>query len=573
MKHIFPYFAAVLLLFASAASYAQNLDPTVEVRRTYEGKLFEAHKPLLKMSVPDSLMRFDLDFDYSVFDSPYRGSYEFRPYTLAMAPVKPMQKPGRFHLRAGAGYELHPYLDLVWAPVIRDRFRMDVYAFHKSFVGRYREIGPSDTESGTLRFGDTGQKTYGYDFLTKAGTDLRYDWYRGRLDFGASYYGVAQKDWLRKRGYDALDVYFGISSKAERPDYFKYDIRAGYRFAEDKTGMAGYGLLDEHDFRLDAVLGKVFGASGALLFDVGAEYAAYSGAAGASAGNVRIIPHYVIGKGRWKFDLGVRVSAIVSSGISSSFSRKGQYVYPDVEISVIAVPDAMKIYANIGGGDRMNTLASIVDKDGHADISWGRGGLLLDNSVERVSGVIGFEGRISTRFSYNLRAGYSNYANRLFTGIAIVGDETAMKYLPMAGYSSCSTLFAALDWGWKAESIDFNGTAVYDNTWGVSDGLLAPAAFHGSTSFTYNWKRRIFVGAECEWSTARRCSLPQPSAESVIPAKVPGYVDLGVFFEYAFNRKVSLWAKGGNLLGMPVLRSPLYAEGGINFTAGICLNL
>jgi hypothetical protein len=34
-----------------------------------------------------------------------------------------------------------------------------------------------------------------------------------------------------------------------------------------------------------------------------------------------------------------------------------------------------------------------------------------------------------------------------------------------------------------------------------------------------------------------------------------------------------LWARGGNLLNMTIQRTPLYAQGGISFTVGICLNL
>ena len=56
-------------------------------------------------------------------------------------------------------------------------------------------------------------------------------------------------------------------------------------------------------------------------------------------------------------------------------------------------------------------------------------------------------------------------------------------------------------------------------------------------------------------------------------AVIPWYADLGVNFEYAINRSVSLWARGGNLLNMTIQRNPLYAEKGINLTVGICLNL
>ena len=54
---------AASLTFCSVAASAQNLDPTVEVNRSYEGKLMEVHKPMLEMAVPDSVLRFDLDFD------------------------------------------------------------------------------------------------------------------------------------------------------------------------------------------------------------------------------------------------------------------------------------------------------------------------------------------------------------------------------------------------------------------------------------------------------------------------------------------------------------------------------
>ena len=56
-------------------------------------------------------------------------------------------------------------------------------------------------------------------------------------------------------------------------------------------------------------------------------------------------------------------------------------------------------------------------------------------------------------------------------------------------------------------------------------------------------------------------------------AVIPGYADLGVYFEYAPSRILSVWARGGNLLNMTIQRNPIYAEKGINFTVGVCLNL
>ena len=88
MRHNILYFIIALIApFAVHTASAQNLDPTVEVNRSYEGKLMEVHKPMLEMAVPDSVLRFDLDFDYEVFDNPYKGAYEFKPYTMELQPV------------------------------------------------------------------------------------------------------------------------------------------------------------------------------------------------------------------------------------------------------------------------------------------------------------------------------------------------------------------------------------------------------------------------------------------------------------------------------------------------------
>ena len=50
-------------------------------------------------------------------------------------------------------------------------------------------------------------------------------------------------------------------------------------------------------------------------------------------------------------------------------------------------------------------------------------------------------------------------------------------------------------------------------------------------------------------------------------------MNLGVYAEFAFTRKLSFWLRGDNLLNADIQRVPLYTEGGIGATVGICLNL
>ena len=64
MFRIYRYALSLVAVTVSAVSLAQNLDPTLEVSRAYEGNLVEVHKPSLEVSVPDTVQQFRLDFDY-----------------------------------------------------------------------------------------------------------------------------------------------------------------------------------------------------------------------------------------------------------------------------------------------------------------------------------------------------------------------------------------------------------------------------------------------------------------------------------------------------------------------------
>ena len=93
--------------------------------------------------------------------------------------------------------------------------------------------------------------------------------------------------------------------------------------------------------------------------------------------------------------------------------------------------------------------------------------------------------------------------------------------------------------------------------------LVLPAVLTADAQVLYNWRKRVYAGVDCIFSTARH------GADGTF--EVPWYADLGVYAEYAFNGNVSLWLRGGNLLNMEIQRNLLFAEKGVNVTAGISL--
>jgi len=329
--------------------------------------------------------------------------------------------------------------------------------------------------------------------------------------------------------------------------------------------------LKENDFSLDGGLGYTFLNGDILGLKLGFEASVLDGAVFAGGGDVDVVPHYVIDRGRWLFDLGVRISAsFKTDSFSDMYSYEEQMIYPDVRIEYKAVPDAMKLFLHLGGDSRATSYSDIIAYDHRADIRYGRNIWdVLDIEDEKISVTAGLEGRIGKSFSYGLEGGYASYGNALLEGVAIADATpvTSARWLPGLGYSSYDKVFVSLDWLMDAEHFRFDGNVDYayctDLSLETGKGLLLPAALTGDVALMYDWKDRVFAGVDCEFSSARKG----------MDISVPGYADLGLELEYIVNRKFSAWARGGNLLGMTVQRSLLYAEKGPYFTLGICLNL
>lgn len=583
-------FAITVLLSAAVSAAAQDIDPTVEVSRIYQGKMMEVHKPMIGMQIPDSVMHFDLDFDYSVFDNPYKGTNEFNPYVQDMKPQPDAWSGRRLFLRAGAGYPLHPVFDFVWSPDLKGKFRMSAYASHRSYVGKYRKISPVlDRSSGGLCLESpensafSGNGWSGYDFLTTAGVEGRLDWGKGIFSFNAGYHGLATRDTLVSRAYNALTAGLRVRSSGDRDRYFLYDVAVDYRYGADNldyTGPSGSGSLSGHEFSLASAFGPVFSRDNRLTVGVGLDMVSYGGVFGTEAGVVTVTPKYIFGKGRWNLGAGILFSATFSGGekglLPAQDTKKGQYVYPDITASYDIILDHMRLYAEIGGGESIGRYSGMLEKGHfiHPLYTLAAGIPLMDNTIERISASLGLRGSIASRFSYDLSAGYRNFASVPLHAILSSSGTSVSSPSPVLGYTGLQMFYASLDYGWSSADFSLDGNFTYRHSDVSSDGVIPagngtwmsffrPAAFSGDVRAMYNWHRRIYFGADCDFSLPRESAL----------CRLGSYADLGIYLELRTARLFSFWIRGGNLLNMTVQRMPMYAESGINFTAGICLNL
>ncbi len=619
----------VCLLVPAAEAGAQNLSPTVVVTNSFQTKISEVHKPELPLNIPDSLNTFNLDFDYSVFDRPYRGSYDFSPYLLNMKPVQGDVRPRSFYLNAGAGYTLHPTFDLVWSPVLNRKMSLDLFAGHHSYIGKYQKIQPqknsrdeSVTDFRRAKDGKNRRLNHdgtGVDMDNSLGMNFRYDWDSVCFEAGAAYAGVFQKDFIGRHSYNEGNARVRVYSKTPRAKRFIYDVRAEYAFGADKSGALnstaapGFDRLTQHDFDFDAVLGAGLSDSSKVSFDFGFDLNGYSGAMSHITSDIFFVPHYILSRRGWRIDLGARLSGIVTSREETLNSqKKSQIIYPAVNISYNIRKLAMKFDLNVGGGETLDSYASLMRNCGHYYLAApsiasrtlaaeNRTLPLIDNTIERVNASLGLSGRVGNRFSYSVRAGYALVGNAPVDRVFIDTDGTALYLIKYMGYNKAYAslgLHFSLDWMRLSGAFGYvwtdiarkSGDERTDPATGVTsmncEGAVAPAPFSGDVRATFNIRKRVFLGVDCEFATRRGFTLLDRSNSSsltgssvkisdsadakLIKARIPGYADLGISAEYQYSRRLSFWLRGGNLLCMSVQRTPLYAERGLSFTAGIC---
>ena len=564
---------AVLALFPESFMRAQNLDPTVEVTRAYVAGKVEVDKPAIRMAVPDTVLKFDMDFDYSVNLSPFRGAYKFTPYAVDVRP-EPSQDFGKtFFLRVGAGYPLHPLADLVVAPRFgKAPFTMSIYGTNRSYLGTYLASGLTPFKDGVPR-----ENYKGYCSLTRAGVNGRVDWKRGYFSFDVGYFGNAGKDTVRTRGFDAFTADVRVASNRRDSRYFFYDVNMKYLLGRDGIrSQDGVRKLVENDFILKASLGPVLSDFSSVIVDLGLDVSDYAGAFSSYSANVSITPKYVLKKNRWRLGLGVQLSFLAGgdwgSGPVRMHTGKGQYVYPAIDAGFMAVRDHLDIYFVSDGGENINRYSDQLRRNPYYSILYG-GTPLLDNSVERVNAALGLRGNIASKFTFDVRGGYACHNNLLLDSAVPGADGSAM---PAIGYADCNTWYLKADLGWRSQDLKADISLDYRNTdiLGNARNVFAPEEFTAGADIVYNWRRRVYAGVHCTASLGCSGWFDNPySPESPLLLNVPGYADLGVSLEYRFNRVLSLWMYGGNLLNMKVMRTPFVCSGGIWFNAGITLSL
>lgn len=525
---------AVPALF-SLGLHAQNLNPEVHVTNEYQTRLDDVSKQGTTLSVPDSLLKFDYHFDYSVFDSPYKGAYEFSPYSVTITP-DPRKYDGRkLYLSAGAGYTLRPELDVVWAAVDQKRFALNVFGSAKGFLGNYYHILNKSFEL-------TRDTQYpGYDFGTAAGLDARFSLGRVGFHAEAGYDGV----YTRHQVYHTDNCHapyaqlrFGYDSR----EVFAFGGGVRYRYVYD--WLNGSTPVYDHEVLADITVS----AHPSSEYRINTDFTLAANGF-YTAGNVH--PHLIFQLGAFDIDAGFR-----AGWVPGKFSMS-----PDIKASMHLFNDYLKVYAGAQGQDHYKMYWEYKNYAHHYYINY-----CEPRPVREIADLyLGVDGHADVGLQYDVKAGYRFLQDAPFWAVDDRGFETL-------AFQECGMFHADIAVSWASERFNLDGGVhLVKVTDGVPARVFEPSLVTGTLKGTYNWMKRIYAGLSVDMATNREALV---DLEGVNMTRIiPGYVNLGLWGEYRLNRRLSFWLKGYNLLGQEIRISPIYSEVGRSVTVGVTFNI
>lgn len=587
-------FGLILCLLAGAVTLRAQV-ATVEVSRPYDVNLDGIRKPAIPVSVDDSLHRFDVHFDYSIFNRPYGDLYDFTPYeTVQLATVGANRTPFVF-TRLGTQYAP---LDKGWMPAgeiyiqskPKNGFCSGLYGRHNSF------------------FGDLGRGFNTFPVLKTSrqentvGGDLTYDWATGELmldikyDFDRYNYTAgpngAESVAAWADGYfptanhknNSLTAAFNLNSAQKEENTVYYDVTLSYRrtgkeFALDEGILAGRDTLSEGFLTVNGYVGASFDIH-RIYVDMNIEYASYAGIHDFSIGIVEFSPIYQYQRKRLNARLGVKFGT--RYGMLGSIPEPGldlrprSSIFPDVDIRYTLVDKALWAHAVVTGGNDLNPYSRMID-----DCPIVLPTSEMDFGSRPLDATLSLEGVIGGRLGINLEGNYKLYNNKMIF-IPVI-DGTALRQMT-ASYRDVSQFSAQAEVFWRSQELALGGRLRYARYTdrGNKSIVTEMPAWTGYAFVRYNFRERLIAQIECNYRSQTsgamfnqvqyNSELPHVMYEAPALYAVPAIVDVDLNLNYLINKHFSVFAKVGNLLNHKNQYMPLYLEPGINFGGGICLN-
>lgn len=548
MKRILTLLAATLF----CCNMFAQIDPTVEVSRHYKVNVADIERPQTTDNrVADSLQRFDVGFDYSIFDRPYTDLYEFTPYQTDSISKVVRRRPPVLMAQVGTQFPMAPEAMLRTQLVTRPRLNIGLDGdLRGAFTTLDYNYNEQEDQLAIMRLngGISG--------------NMKYSWGTGELTTVLNYkldrYTDALGEDALAHAINSFEVGVNLASANPADGSVFYDIDFNYEKADKQlTGLMPVDTsYNNSRLSIKGTLGSSFDRH-RVYVDLKYQNA-ISGRdeQKVNVGLLEFMPMYEYARGPLKLRAGARF------GNKYIGTDANTTIHPELDVKFELVKNTLWLRGLLSGGNELNSLVDYIHDapwlcnglDGQATVA--SDAICVRNLETKVS----IESIVAGRFALSPYFAYSNFSNKI--QLRTCFTETGLPYL-IPEYSS----YAVTQWGvetsWKSKNLTITANLRHNNPFTeTEDPVYMVADWQVGGSMEFNIKRRLFLNASYNYESERKSW----------GGTIPNYSDLNVVLTWVIGRNFAIYLKGGNLLDNPNFRYYAIPELPRNLGGGIRIN-
>lgn len=592
MRHL--YITVLTILFTVAnLSAQQRIDPTVEVKRDFESTLIEIDKGELDTSINDTLTSLNLDFNYTIFEKPYRDMYEFNPLPSLKLKNNTYSTAPFFYAKVSAGYPLSPNAEVYFMPLVNNK---ELSASHNLLIGGYYngflgKLPLQDYSTLTNTLTESSNKIIANNSKAGVAAKYSYSWLQGEFNTGIEFYNkntlfygynsaesydntiYNDISYLRNnasRSYNTLIANINVKSyqAQEFGNKFNYNLDITYKNSGDNINSANSGSskLGENFISVNGEFGPTVGKYNQFLIAFESQSSFGYNNNTNSYGFLEFTPQYKYENGNIILNIGANISIPYSSSKESNTENYKEYhniFSPHINLSLELAKNTLWFYAIAEGNNQLNNQSSLLEIN-----NWylPTNNNIMSSTPYSLRG--GFKGKFADKVSYNLYAGFAKRLGMLQFIAPIEG-----QYFTTA-YSTHSQFFAGGDINIKTESFNAGAKMEYSsysngkNATFIPDGYAPSgyAPFEALLYAQYSIRERVTIGVDLNYRNSTPFYISD--AESTYQSYLDPFTNLSFNANYKVNSNLNLFLNCGNLLNSTIQYLPFYLEQGVNFSAG-----
>ena len=265
--------------------------------------------------------------------------------------------------------------------------------------------------------------------------------------------------------------------------------------------------------------------------------------------NAGIIPSYEY----TTEDLSLSVGFAAYVSLNSEESKTNFYVYPKIEASYRIVDELLIVYGGIDGGLEQNSYYNFKEKNPFVSPT-----LFIQPTSGLYNGFAGLKGKLTNTIGYNIKASFSKEDDKaLFNSNIYKGQD-----LTLEGYEYGNSFTVVYD---DLETISFFGELIFEVLTNFNLGIngsynsyhtkyeIEPwnlPAIEATLFTTFNITEKFYGGASLFFVGERKDLFS--SSIGVLPDNevitLASYFDANAYIGYRFNKQLTIFVKGSNLL-------------------------